>query len=170
MRRRLRTSLLRGVSSLPSRITEFLDSQKVAIVTFRLRSLLSLELLDSQKAAVDKDQLNEIYMRQPAKLFETLLRAVLKTIEKDPRWLASITSSGFARFGTLWTQEIGNLNCLKKYVTGSVLIEKRGDIHNAYNFDPTEPGFRRPVLVVQADSFNRSQRFRRAIHRCRGHQ
>jgi hypothetical protein len=50
--------------------------------------------------------------------------------------------------GTLWTQEAANPGCLKKYVTGSVLIEHRGDIHNAFNFDPAVPAVLRSVFFI----------------------
>jgi hypothetical protein len=50
--------------------------------------------------------------------------------------------------GTLWTQEVANPSCLKKYPTGSILIEHRGDIHNAFNFDPAVPAVLRSVFFI----------------------
>ncbi len=58
-------------------------ARRLRLSRSKLYTTAIAEFLDSQKAGVVTDRLNEIYTRQPAKLGEALHRAQLKTIEKD---------------------------------------------------------------------------------------
>jgi hypothetical protein len=61
-------------------------------------------------------------------------------------WHDHPVAIGFVQIvqGAVWTQEQPNFNCLTYHPTGSVLIERRGEIHNVYNLDKQTPA----ILVV----------------------
>lgn len=96
-------------------------------------------------------------------LFETIntfAPAVLGTPSQSG-WHDHPIPIGFVQViqGTLWTQEATNPSCLTKSVTGSVLIERRGAIHNAYNFDPAVPAVIRSVFfIAHAETSPRTDR------------
>lgn len=53
--------------------------------------------------------------------------------------------------GALWLQEGSNPTCLKYYPKGSVLIEKPGELHNAFNLDPQVATIIRGTFFVSHD-------------------
>jgi hypothetical protein len=60
--------------------------------------------------------------------------------------------------GTLYEQDASNPSCLVVHTAGSVFLERRGDVHNVFNFDPNVPAvirnvffFDRTVTVTRID-------------------
>lgn len=85
-------------------------------------------------------------------LFETINTFAPAVLGKPSQsgWHDHPIPVGFVQViqGALWTQEAVNPGCLTKYATGSVLVEHRGAIHNAYNFDPVVPAVIRSVFFI----------------------
>ena len=85
-------------------------------------------------------------------LFETINTFAPAVLGKPSQsgWHDHPIPVGFVQViqGVLWSQEAERPDCLKKYATGSVLIEHRGDIHNAFNFDSAVPAVIRSVLFI----------------------
>lgn len=58
--------------------------------------------------------------------------------------------------GALWVQYKANPTCLVRYPTGSVIIEQRGDVHNAFNLDPNVATILRTAFFVGHGKSNRT--------------
>ena len=65
-------------------------------------------------------------------------------------WHDHPAPAGFVQIiqGALWIQEAPDFTCLTYHPTGSVLIEHRGDIHNAFNLDPNVPAILRATFFL----------------------
>jgi hypothetical protein len=86
-------------------------------------------------------------------LFETIntFAPAVNGMPSQSGWHDHPIPIGFVQViqGTLWTQEAETPDCLKRYPTGSVLIEHRGDVHNAFNFDSAVPTVLRSVFFIE---------------------
>jgi hypothetical protein len=69
-------------------------------------------------------------------------------------WHEHPTPIGFVQVlqGTLYEQAASNPNCLTVHPTGSVFLERRGDVHNVFNFDPNVP-----AVIRTAFFFDRTE-------------
>jgi hypothetical protein len=103
---------------------------------------LQTPFIDEQNEAVDSGW----------DLFETIntFAPAVNGMPSQSGWHDHPIPVGFVQViqGTLWTQEADTPDCLMRYPTGSVLIEHRGDVHNAFNFDPAGPTVLRSVFFI----------------------
>jgi tetratricopeptide (TPR) repeat protein len=90
------------------------------------------------------EELADVFLT--ARQYDLAIEQYRKTLELYPDHAPSRDSLGW--------QDASNPSCLTVHPTGSVFLERRGDIHNVFNFDPNVPAVIRTAFFFDRTEVN----------------